>query len=122
MGTPEARKVMNLTDRAYAAPRVVNLDSLPPRGSGAAQRILISVIERHPGCEIRVTLVRAPWQAEGRIAIGIWKLSQRDGVWRPEKRPWDGCGPALRIAEVGLVAAAMERAEERARELGWGTL
>jgi hypothetical protein len=82
------------------------------------EELLVSVIERNSGCELRVYAVRH----KGRVSINIsaWYRNPFavDDTWRPDRRPWNG-GALLRPAEIPLVADAMQTAVERAAALGW---
>ena len=107
----------------------------PPNGTSPAvrkgERIydtvateLIAVYKRNSICQIRTHIV-AMRGHEGRIrtfvSVGrFFRRSAQSEDWHTDLKPWQG-GPLLHVDEVPAVAAALQRAVERARELGWNT-
>jgi len=90
------------------------------RDASRTEDVLVSVIERSNGTQIRVSVVRYLGRKGAMVSVSVWYRDPfREGEdWQPNRRPWNG-GPLIRSDEVERVAAAMQTAVDRARELGW---
>ena len=82
--------------------------------------VTVSTIERSLGTELRVSVVQLPRRRMAWLSVRCWVRSGRGDAenegddWRPDNRP-----TLIRPAELPLVVEGLQRAVERARELGW---
>ncbi len=91
-----------------------------------ADQVLVATIERTRVSQLRVYLLRMVCLSPRsdrppehvNISIGRWFKDHLGDLWRSDRKAWKG-GPLLFPSEVPMVAAAMKRAVEMARERGW---
>jgi len=98
-----------------------------PRVYDTVEKVLAATIHRHSGAQLRIYALRLVARdasaGEQRpaeyvnISVARW-FKVRDGGWRSDAKPWRG-GPLIFPSEIPLVAAALQRALEITRELGW---
>jgi len=107
------------------------METIPAAGESAMvpvplDEMLVSVIERHAGSQLRISIVRIPGTRHAMVRLSHWCRNawKAGDDWRLDRKDrWNGtrlnATALIRVTEVPLVAEAMERAAERARELGW---
>jgi len=87
--------------------------------SSKAEEVLVSVIERNSGAQLRVSIIRLPGKSRPLFSVVLWVRDPfKEGEdWRLA-RPWLNGGTLLHANEVPRVAVAMASAVERAKQLG----
>ncbi len=112
-----------MADRAAEAGSVNGAASEQPRNPrlfDTSETQLVAIIERSPGVQLRVYLVRTQKRNGGMytfVSLARWYRNPV-GDWRCDAQPFRG-GPLLKPSEVVPVATAMSRAVELARQRGW---
>ena len=75
---------------------------------------LVCVLPRNSRIELRVSLVRFLGKRSGFVAVQEFRRTGPCCPWQPLK-----ARSLIRGCEISLVIEAMQRARERAQELGW---
>jgi hypothetical protein len=105
------RSELERVDEPTAPARV----GVPP-GKQPPLEVLVSVIERNAGHQIRISIVRFLGRNAAWLCIAEWwrNAFKAGDDWRQARR-----APLILASEMPLVIEATERAIERARELNW---
>ena len=86
----------------------------PPLRMPPPDEELVLVLPRSPRNELRISLLRFLGTRRALVAVQEWRRDRIGASFRPLM-----ARSLIRGSEISVVIEAMQRAVERARELGW---